>query len=84
MVEKYTLVSEMHHIDRFPAIMGECSEFGVVSTMRGTNHRNHTSILHENCHSSPANRIVCLDPNYVALMSMNCMLTEFEYDAEFS
>ena len=65
-------------IDRFPAILGDCSEFGVVLTTRGPNHVNHKAILHNNCHSSPTNRIVCLYPNYVTLMSMHCMLSELE------
>ena len=41
---------------------------------------NHKAILHENCHSSPTDRIICLYPNYVALMSMHCMLRELELD----
>ena len=68
----------MDEIDRFPAILGYPSEFGVVFTMRASIHISYKAILHKNCHSSPANRIFWLDPNYVALMSMHCMLSELE------
>ena len=64
-------------IDWFPAILGDRSGFGVVSTMRRPNHISHKAVLHENCHSSPANRIVYLHPNCVTPMSMHCMLGEF-------
>ena len=42
-----------YSIDRFAAILGQCSEFGVVSTMKGPNHINHKAILHKNCHLVP-------------------------------
>ena len=65
-------------IDRFTAILWYPSEFGVVFTMRASIHTSYKAILHKNCHISSANRIVWLDPNYVALMSMHCMISELE------
>ena len=54
----------------FPAILGYCSEFDFVFTMRDPIRINHKAILHKNCHSSPTIRIVCLHPNYVYMMPM--------------
>ena len=74
----YTTVLDFFTYRPISSYSGDCSEFGVVSTMKGPNHINHKVILHENCHSSSANRIFCLDPNYGTLMSMHCMLSELE------